>query len=149
MNNFGYGGYGSYSFSPFTPNPYNYSNTNGYNYNNSLLNGQTMTQPSLPNTYAYVNGLEGAKAYLVPPNTTVMLMDSDNPIFYLKSANQQGQATIRQFRFEEVLEQSQNKQVAQSVDLSGYVKREEFEEIKTKLEDVINSSKNKGAKTNG
>lgn len=58
--------------------------------------------PTQVNTFYYVNGREGAKAFSVAPNAKVLLMDSDNPIFYLKEANDLGQASIRAFRFEEM-----------------------------------------------
>lgn len=62
------------------------------------------------NNYYYVNGLDGAKQYQMFPNQTVLLMDSDNPMFYLKTTNQMGQSTLRAFKFEEVnLQKSEEK----------------------------------------
>lgn len=88
------------------------------------------------NTYAYVNGMEGAKGYQVYPNQTILLMDSDNPIFYLKVANQLGQSTIRTFKFEEVTESIHNTGME-------YVTKEDFntllERIKV-LEKGVNTN---------
>lgn len=85
--------------------PYNYNNGYGGGYVNAYQAPQQTAQ--MPNnTYAYVNGLEGAKAFFVPSNGRVLLMDSDNPIFYMKTANAMGQTTIRTFKFEEVQEQN-------------------------------------------
>jgi hypothetical protein len=43
------------------------------------------------NLYAFVDGLEGAKAYQVKPNTMMLLMDSQKPICYKKQVNGYGQ----------------------------------------------------------
>lgn len=56
------------------------------------------------NVYAFVNGLEGAKSYIVPANQTVLLMDSEQPVCYMKSANALGQGTLRYFKLSEVSE---------------------------------------------
>ena len=59
-------------------------------------------QPRQTNTYAFVNGLEGAKNYIVPVNQSILLMDSDQPVCYMKSTNALGQATLRCFKLVEV-----------------------------------------------
>lgn len=56
------------------------------------------------NTYAFVNGLEGAKSFIVQPNQTVLLMDSDQPVCYMKNANGIGQSSLRYFKLVEVSE---------------------------------------------
>ncbi len=38
----------------------------------------------------WVQGEEGAKAFMVAPGNSVMLMDSENTVFYLKSSDQSG-----------------------------------------------------------
>lgn len=43
----------------------------------------------------WVNGEEGAKAYMVSPNHTVALWDSETQTIYLKSADNVGRATIQ------------------------------------------------------
>lgn len=78
------------------------------------------------NQYAYVNGIEGAKAYLMNPNQTILLMDSDQPIFYLKTSNGLGQASIRIFEFKEVLQSSNNNQ--------SYALKSDIEAIMRRLE---------------
>lgn len=56
------------------------------------------TQP-VGNGPIWVNGEEGAKAYLVAPNNTVMLMDADACVFYLKSADGAGVPNLRVFDY--------------------------------------------------
>lgn len=63
-------------------------------------------QPQAPqNVYAFVNGVEGAKSYIVPANQTVLLMDSEQPVCYMKTANALGQGTLRYFKLTEVKEE--------------------------------------------
>lgn len=43
------------------------------------------------NVYAFVDGIEGAKAYIVRPGTKMLLMESQGNVCYLKQVNDQGQ----------------------------------------------------------
>jgi hypothetical protein len=43
----------------------------------------------------WVQGEAGAKSYLVAPNTTVQLWDSENPVIYLKSADASGMPSMK------------------------------------------------------
>lgn len=54
------------------------------------------------NAYYYVNGIEGARQFQLPPNQTALLMDNDNPCLYVKTTNQMGQASIKVFKLEEI-----------------------------------------------
>lgn len=106
-------------------------------YNSSSAPAQQ--QNTQLNVFAYVNGLEGAKAFFVPPNGRVLLMDSDNPVFYMKTANAMGQTSVRTFKFEEVQDQP-----APKVD---YVKQSDltaFDVRIKRLEDIL-SGVNKNA----
>ena len=116
---------------PYNPNPY-YQPYGAPNYNY----GQSFQQPQQQsNTYAFVNGIEGAKAYPMYPNQTVMLMDNDNPIAYMKQSNGMGQATIKYFRLVETTEAELKGSPKPSVE---YVTKEEFlafkESMKSKKE---------------
>lgn len=42
----------------------------------------------------FVNGIEGAKAFQMSPNSSALLMDSDNSKFYVKSTDSLGVAKI-------------------------------------------------------
>ena len=48
-------------------------------------------------------------------------MDSENPIFYMKSSNNLGQATMKKYKFEEVIDKPEEKPV--------YATKEDVEEI--------------------
>lgn len=43
-----------------------------------------------------------AQRYILPPNSKVLLMSKDNPVFYVKTTDTLGQATIDSYRFERI-----------------------------------------------
>lgn len=51
--------------------------------------------PYIPLTF--VNGIEGAKSYIVAPNQTVYLRDSDADIIYIKTADPQGRYILKSY----------------------------------------------------
>ena len=55
---------------------------------NQMPAGQT-------NGVIWVQGEAGAKSYLVAPNCTVQLWDSESPVIYLKSADASGMPSIK------------------------------------------------------
>lgn len=55
---------------------------------NQMQAGQT-------NGVIWVQGEAGAKSYLVAPNCTVQLWDSESPVIYLKSADASGMPSIK------------------------------------------------------
>ena len=96
---------------------------------------QTPQQQPQTNLYAFVNGVEGAKSYQVPAGSSVMLMDSEQPLCYMKQANAMGQASIRYFKLTEVDESTaRGKQAQAQVD---YVSRSEFDELAKKVNGLM------------
>ena len=89
----------------------------------------------------WVSGEVGAKSYLVAPNSTVLLMDSDAQRFYLKSADSSGMPSLRMFEYSEVSNSPQNTPQAPYSDLkeldSKYVTRSEYEGLKRQYEKVL------------
>jgi hypothetical protein len=103
MNNY----YGYQGYNPYIPNNYMGTQNNGIQ-------------------ISYVNGLAGAKGYSMPPNTTMFLMDSDAPQFYVKVSDHNGMCTIKAYKFEEI--QDNGGAEGQKVDMSVYVTKQEFED---------------------
>ena len=56
---------------------------------------QANQQPQVSNGITRVQGMESAKSYLVAPNTTVALFDSENQSIYLKSADASGMPSMK------------------------------------------------------
>lgn len=95
------------------------------------------TQPS--NGITWVQGIEGAKAYQLAPNSNVLLMDSDNDnIFYIKVSDSVGMCNLRTFNYTEITNQPTTKT---GVDMSNYVTKSELKEILNKLQGVKQNGK--------
>ena len=96
---------------------------------------QMAPQPQINQGLLWVSGEVGAKSYLVAPNSTVLLMDSDASRFYLKSADQSGMPSLRIFEYTEVVNAPQTSAIAPNSDLkeldSKYVTREEYDGLKS------------------
>lgn len=85
-------------------------------------------QNGSPNTFQWVQGQAGAEAYLVAPGASVILMDSNAPVIYFKSADQNGRyLPMKTYdlveRVADVPEQKQH------LDTSSFVKRDEIEKL--------------------
>ena len=50
----------------------------------------------------FINGIEGAKAFIVAPNQTIYLKDSDSNILYEKKADAQGRYTLTAFELKQI-----------------------------------------------
>ena len=54
------------------------------------------------NGLIWVQGEAGAKSWFVASGATVLLMDSENPRFYIKSADMNGMPAMRTFEYSEI-----------------------------------------------
>ena len=117
-------------------------------------NMQPMMQPpvqqQITQGFQWVQGESGAKAWMVAPGATVLLMDSEGSRFYLKSSDNAGMPSLRTFEFKEVLPNApQASQAAFNVPDDKYVTREEyvllqgqFAELLNKINSLIGGSTN-------
>ena len=117
-------------YSPMPANPYLQLPSNPVQSNNGIN---------------WVQGIEGAKAYLLSPNSNCILLDSENDgIFYIKVSDNVGMCNLRTFQFEEITNTPSS-----SVDLTGYVKKDELE---TLVKSIMGEKKNEqsisGTKSN-
>ncbi len=94
----------------------------------------------------WVQGEAGAKSYLVAPGATVLLMDSDDCVFYLKSADTSGIPSLRTFKYTETTNQPQKTDNKPNESNKNYVERKEFESFKSDILNRLNS-KDKGEET--
>lgn len=69
-----------------------------------------------------VTGMDGARAYQMPPNSAIALFDGEKDVFYVKTTDGAGFPTIRTFAFSPLQEAPQQPQ--------EYVTRAEFDELK-------------------
>ena len=91
---------------------------------------QTPYLPQMPplqvpqtQTIQYVSDKQSAETYQMAANSSVILMDSNLPRFYMKQTDASGKATIRAYDFKEAEEEKP----------AEYVTKAEFESFKAKL----------------
>ena len=121
--------------------PYGYQDQLNQLRNANQMQGYTMPmqQPRQDqNGLTWVQGEAGAKSWFVAPGCTVLLMDSENQRFYLKSADMNGMPSLRTFEYTEIGAQRQEQQP--SGNSGNFVTAEEFagfkNEVMKKLEDL-------------
>ena len=103
--------------------------------------GQPMPQQPMQQQSSqiiWVSGEAGAKSYMVAPGNTVMLLDAENSVFYLKSADASGMPLpLRIFDYKERTTTAQQafggSVTAESVNLDNFVTRKEFDELKASI----------------
>lgn len=105
-------------------------------------------QPTTQNVnWIPVSGYQGAKDHIVQPNTTAWMMDNNEPVFYVKSADNLGTTTFKAYRFEEIAEPGQTVSTPQ-IDMSKYVQRDEFESLKEQIDKLTASSQKSSTRAN-
>ena len=95
--------------------------------------------PIPQNTFAWIQGEESARSYPVAPGNTVVLIDSDKPVMYMKTTDFSGKPQPMQIRYlvsKEEYEKIQNG--GNSPNSDEYVTKETFEKY-------INEANNKFA----
>ena len=116
-------------------------------YNNFPMN----YQPYIPQAYIpqgpqnntpqgggiiWVQGEAGAKSYMVAPNNTVQLWDSENQVIYLKSADASGMPTMKilDYTIRQAESQGHTPTLMQS---DEYVTRDELNAFEEKIRQMI------------
>ena len=110
-------------------------------------------QNNAQNGMLWVQGIEGAKAFPVAAGNNVLLMDSEESLFYIKSTDQSGMPMpLRIFQYSEIKEnvpphqQQIQPQQNEQIDMSGYVTKEELEERLKELAPKKSAPKKKEVK---
>lgn len=104
---------------------------------NPFSQSQTIpnSQPDIGNGIIWVQGESGAKSYLVAAGRTVLLMDSEDSKFYIKSTDISGvPLPIRTFSYEELFSSPKTNEH------ESYVTRDEFNELKKMLDELTSPS---------
>lgn len=102
---------------------------------------QMQSQQQSGSGIIWVQGEEGAKAYMVAPGNSVLLMDSENSAFYIKSTDQSGMPMpLRIFDYQE---RTSGKQPAQAIQNQedSYVTRKEFDALVARLDELTQTRK--------
>lgn len=96
---------------------------------------QPPQQPN--NNIIWVSGEAGAKAYLVAPNNTVQLWDSENPTIYLKSADASGMPSIKILDYTVRNSGNVPQNVAQKPETVNYATHEELAALENRILEKI------------
>lgn len=131
--------------SPLVNDPYTVGATNP-----QMINMPQYTVPVSQRTGTVVmswiqGGLNGAKAYPLAPNSRAYLFDSDEECFYIKVTDQTGVAQpLRRFDYQETQIEEELPQ-----DTSKYVTKDELDEIKGMLADLLQQKSNNNQRRGG
>lgn len=102
----------------------NFSNTQNY-----FTAASPIINQRISNNIIWVQGIEGAKAWQLAPNSIAILLDSENEgKMYIKVTDNIGMGSLRVFNYVEELVQPQGNTTINnnSLDLSEYVKKDEL-----------------------
>ncbi len=98
---------------------------------------QQPTQPASSGTITWVQGEAAAKAFPVGTGQSVLLMDSEDSIFYIKATDQSGMPQpLRVFDYKERTGPHQEAGVAREAP-GEYVTRKEFETFQSDIRKAI------------
>lgn len=75
-----------------------------------MQQNQAIQQP-VRDERLWVQGVEGAKVYLMAPNSFVRLWDSTQNVFYEKSADASGKPTLKAFEYSEISNEGTDKNI--------------------------------------
>ena len=107
-----------------------------------MYNPNSYMRAQVPsNNIIWVQGIEGAKAQQIQPNTSLLLLDSESDHFYMKVCDQYGICLpLRTFKFEEEIPVAQTAAMASAaapeIDMSQYVTKAELENLIKELKSI-------------
>ena len=109
------------------------------------------SQPQYSNNfYSVVNGLDDAKQYAMLPNQTMLLMDSNKPILYKKTANGLGQTTIECFKMVAISEQeAMGNSEPQNQPKIEYASKEDLNSLTRRFDNLVDKLYGKREKSDG
>ena len=122
--------------------PYTGTYLNGMNTNFPVTYPVQQQQPQNNNGLIWVQGEAAAKSYLVAAGASVMLLDSEAPVFYLKSTDQSGMPMpLRTFTYTEITQKETPIQASlNSAEYNELKKR--CDELETMLINVTSTNNN-------
>ena len=116
------------------PFPVNYQQYYPQQYQAAPVANQQANQQSQNSSIIWVQGEAGAKSYLVAPNQTVQLWDSENQVIYLKSADGSGMPSIKTLDY--TIRDAQASAEAQKAAEGKYISKDELKSLQDDLESL-------------
>lgn len=112
---------------------------NAFNYNSPYINpvnaGYNYSYSQQKQEIIKVNGEAGARAYQLPPNSSILLLDESQPLIWLKITDGAGYPTLTSYKIEPYTPET------------AQTKTNELEIRIKRLEDIINESNNSNVTT--
>ncbi len=118
------------AYNPSLYNPYGQSQPYSWGQPTWSYVPQTTTAQPV-NGLVSVTGMEGARAYPMPPNSSMPLFDNDNDLLYVKTTDSAGYPTIKTFRFEPM------EPIEANIVEAEYVPRSEFDELVEQVRKLV------------
>ena len=122
---------------------YSYQDYNGFY---PRFGGQPIPQPQpmlqpqpqmqQTNSIIWVQGEAGAKSYLVSPNTSVPLWDSERNTIYIKSADTSGMPSMKILDYTIRGQSNEHPQITQTQN-ADYVTHEELDHFKSEISEKL------------
>lgn len=111
--------------------PVQYVPTQSNAYPTQMNVGTTQPNANQNNNLIWVQGEAGAKSYMVAPNQTVQLWDSEAPVIYLKSADQMGIPSMRiiDYTFRDSAPKSK-----EILDVEAFATKDDVDSLKAEIE---------------
>lgn len=116
------------------------------------MNYPAMQYPQMPmqtpqpkqqnNSITWVSGEVGAKAYLVGPNQTVQLWDSESQTIYLKSADASGMPTMKILDY--TIREQNSQPTSALMQSSDYVTHDELSAFEERITKMIKEADDNG-----
>ena len=94
----------------------------------------------------FVNGIEGAKAYQLSPNSSALLMDFDNSKFYVKTTDSLGVPKVSSYSFVEGKNFTNQNQEQQNTVKTDQPSKEDFGDILLKISEFETKTNELSAK---
>ena len=108
-------------------------------------NYQQAYQPAQQNGLTWVQGESGAKSFFVPANGTVMLMDSEQDQFFIKSSDASGMPLpLRTFTYKEITNSAHTNQPSVQKEVNTYATKDEIEELRREIDELRKESEAHG-----
>ena len=101
-------------------------------YQTATMVNQQNNQQQQNSGIIWVQGEAGAKSYLVAPNTTVQLWDSENQVIYLKSADGSGMPSMKTLEY--TVRGAESPSEALKDVKHNFISKDELEALKGELE---------------
>lgn len=105
------------------------------------LQGNQPQQQTIQQGYQIqtVKGIAGARAFAIPPSSSIVLMDTDSSVFYVKTTDANGLETVKAYEFSE-------KEVdAPELTSDKYVLKSDFEKLSEQVEKLLKADTSSNA----